>query len=146
MRGALVIGVLLGILVAAQAPFAALRCGGIFERENLGLVTAAVDVLFAGTVARFTAVPFWARPCLHFTGHRVDKMRCSRPIVVDVFVTGFAGVRTNVQGWIRRPNVVLGLICPLLALIRSALLVAGRGEGGRQDGHNEYREMQGSKR
>ena len=47
-----------GVLVATEAAGAGLLWGGIFEREDLGFVAAAIDMFFAGTVASLAAMPF----------------------------------------------------------------------------------------
>ena len=52
------ITVLLAILVAVQATGADLLRRDVLESENLGLVSAAIDVFLSGTMASLAAVPF----------------------------------------------------------------------------------------
>src|SRR5262249_50177846 len=62
VRGAPEVCVLSAVLMTAQAARADVFGGRVFEREDLGFVAAAFHVFLAGTVARFTAVPFGSSP------------------------------------------------------------------------------------
>ena len=68
VRGAPEVCVLSAVLVTAQAARADLLGGRVLEREDLGFVAAAFHVFLAGTVARFTAVPFGSSPCVERRG------------------------------------------------------------------------------
>ena len=91
---------LLGVLMTSEAASACLLGGRILERENLALVSAAIDMFFSRTVAGFTTVPLWPFSSFEFPLHRCDEMRGSLKMVVDVFVAGLACVRADVQVWI----------------------------------------------
>lgn len=64
VRGAAEVRVLSAVLMTAQAARADVFGGYALEREDLGFVAATLYVFLAGTVARFTAVPFGSSLCI----------------------------------------------------------------------------------
>jgi len=92
------ISMLFAILVAVEAARADLRGRRVLERENLGLVSAALDVFLAGTVASFAAMPFRA---FFLIQHRYVMRRIfvalEKPLDGHVFVAGFAGLGADVK-------------------------------------------------
>jgi len=107
------ITMLFAILVAVQATRAYLLRRNALERENLGLVTSALDMFLPRTMARLAAVPF--RPFLRIQSrHKVWRILIVLEESFDghVFVAGFAGLGTYVEGGIRLARIVLLFLLP----------------------------------
>jgi hypothetical protein len=86
------IGMLFAILVTAQAALTHLLRGLALEYKDLALVSAAFHVLFARSVAGFTALPLRSLFC-----EGSFPVRGSFKFVVNVFVAGFAGFGSHVE-------------------------------------------------
>jgi hypothetical protein len=86
------IGVFLLQRVARQAAFTDDFWRLILEHENLGLVTAAVNVLSSGSMAGFTAVGFVS----FFGFQEAVPMPCLLKTIENIFVAGFACVGAHV--------------------------------------------------
>ena len=115
---------LFGVLVAAQAARAGLLRRGVFKREDLGFVAAAIDVLFPGTMASLAAMPFHAFVCVELAIHGGSEVSRGSEICIDFFVAGLAGIGADVESWIRRCNIGFGLIRGL-GLLCGFLFVVG---------------------
>ena len=92
VSGPVEIAVLVVKLMATQAACARIPGRDAFKSINLGFIAAAVHMLFAWTVARFTAMPFRSLTSIEVALDRCDKVLGLLEIVVNFFVAGFAGV------------------------------------------------------
>ena len=96
MRGTLKVGMCSG--VAGQTTRVNFLRGSLFKDEDFGFVTAACHMICAWPVAAFA-------PLMGGAAFRIERrlpVRCLRPIVVAIFVTCLACVRTYVFGIFRR--------------------------------------------
>src|ERR1700730_16761899 len=114
---------LFAVLMAIQAARASIRCGYIFEGENLRFVAAAIHVGFARAMACFASVPL--RPS--FGVQRGSVVWRSFVIFIEilfrhVLMAGLTGFRADVQGGIGRPHIFLRV---LLLCLRFTGLVRG---------------------
>lgn len=98
VSGAREISMLFAILVAVEAARADLRGRSVLERENLRLVSAALDVFLAGAVARFATMPFRAFFLIEqrYVVRRIF-VALEKPLDGHVFVAGFAGFGADVK-------------------------------------------------
>ena len=92
MRGALEVRVRSG--VAGQTPFVNFLRGSFLKDKYLASVAAAVDMVRSGPVATLATLVGGAAFRIQ---HRLPVRRL-RPGVVQVLVTGLAGLRTHVVG------------------------------------------------
>lgn len=106
VHGAVVIAVLFGVLVAAQAARAGLLRSGVFESENLGLIPAAVHMFLAGAVAGFASMPFHAFMRIQLRIHSGSEVRSLLESGIDLVVAGFAGIGANVKRGVGRRHIV----------------------------------------
>ena len=90
----------------------------ILERENLGFVSSAVDVLGPWAVARFTAVSFG--PLLGF--QKAVPVPSLLKAIKEIFVAGFAGIGSHV---LRGSRFLIGS--------RFGRLTIGSGPGARNE-------------
>jgi len=122
VHGAFVIAVLFCVLVAAQAAGAGLLGSRILKGEDFCFVAAAVDVILAWAVAGFAAMPLDAFVGIEFGVHGRDKVRGLLEAGVNLVVTGFAGVRADIEGGVSRSVVSSDLVCRLGLLCRVSLV------------------------
>ncbi len=80
---AVIVPMLFGVLMAPQAARAGLLRGSVFEGEDLGLVTPAVDMLFTRAVTSLAAMPFHALVSVEFRVHRGGEVRGGGEVCVD---------------------------------------------------------------
>src|SRR5216683_62549 len=114
VRGTSVVAVLLSVCVASKAACADLRCRGVLEGKDPGLVTTTFDVRFPRTVACFTTVPLRAL----FGVKCRDKVRrvfvrLIKALRGHVFMAGLASFRADVERRIRGPFVDFRSACGL---------------------------------
>lgn len=117
MQGPIVITVLFGVLMTPQAAPTGFLGSGVFKGEDFAFVSAAVDVLFARTMAGFTPLPFRPFARLQLPFHGGGEMRGGLEMVINVFVAGLACIGADVQIWIggekrllwRRLSLIAGL-------------------------------------
>lgn len=88
------IHVLVAARMARQAPRVNFLGGVFLENENLGLVSAASNVVCARTVASFAALV--RRTTLGI--ERGLPVGSFLPIIIDIFMTSLASVRTDIVG------------------------------------------------
>ena len=116
VRRALVVGMLFGVLVTAEAPRTRLLRRRILERENLCYVAPAVHMFFSRAVARFAAMPFRTLVTVELGFHRGSDMGRGFELVINFFVAGLAGVRANIQRRIGGAYVLLPQVASILSL------------------------------
>ena len=113
MHGAVVVAVLLGVLVAAEAAGASLLRGSVLKSEDLGDIAAAVDMGFARAVAGFASVPLDAFVGIELGIHGGGEVRSLLKARVDFVVAGLAGVGACVEGGVGGGDVggnLLGIL------------------------------------
>jgi len=119
------VGMFLSIFMTTEAALADLFRGFVFEGEDLAFVSASLNVFLAWAVTRLTALPFRT-----FLGEGCFPVWSRLEILKDVFMAGFAGVRSNVQRRIGGPLIALLSLGIVFSLF--AIRVTGGGGGKRQ--------------
>jgi hypothetical protein len=106
---AVIIPMLFGVLMAAQAPGSGLLWRYVLKGEDLGFVAPAIYVFFPRAMASLAAVPFHTFVRVEFGIHGGGEVSGGCEIRIDVFVAGLAGVGTHVECRIRRHDISLRL-------------------------------------
>lgn len=96
VRGPRKITVFFSVGMAGQAALAGRFRRNPLEGEDLALIAATGHVLSPRSVAAFATLVGW--PALLV--QRGLPMRAFLPIVIDVLVAGFAGLRTDILRWV----------------------------------------------
>ena len=94
------VGMFLSIFMTTEAALADLFRRFVFECEDLAFVSSCLDMFLARSVTGLAALPFRT-----FLGEGCFPVRSRLEILEDVFMAGFAGVRSNVQRRIARPLI-----------------------------------------
>ncbi len=94
---AVIVAMLFGVLMAAQAARAGLLWRGVFKREDFRFVAAAIYVLFPRPMASFASVPFHAFVRVELAIHGGGDVSGGGEIRIDLFVAGLAGIGTDVE-------------------------------------------------
>ncbi len=110
VHGAVVVPMLFGVLVAAQAARASLLRCGVLKGEDFGFVTSAVHVLFPRAMTSLAAMPLHAFLRVELPVHGGCEVGRSGEIRIDRLVAGLAGVGTHVEVGIRRRSICFGLV------------------------------------
>lgn len=119
---------LLGVLMTPQAASASLLRRGVFERKDLRLVAAAVDVFFTRAMASLASMPFGTFVSIEFRVHGSGEVSGRSEVCVEIFVAGFAGVRAYVERGIGRSNILGGGLSYRLVFVCGAILLARYGD------------------
>src|SRR5580704_4588826 len=131
VHGAVIVPMLFGVLVAAQAAGASLLRCGILKGEDFGLVTSAVDVLFSRAMTGLAALPLHAFVRVELPVHAGCEMGCSGEMRIDLLVAALASVGSHIEVRIRWRNICFGLI-RRLGLLGGVLLAARLGKRNHQ--------------
>src|SRR5271156_6717305 len=102
VRRAVIVPMLFGVLVAAQAAGAGLLRCGVLKGKDFRLVAAAVDVLFPRAVTSLAAMPLHAFVRVELRVHGSGEVGRSGETLVNVLVAGLASIGTHVKrrvGW-----------------------------------------------
>ena len=128
VHGPTEIAVFFPIGVAAQTAGTDCLSGRILEREDLGLVSAALDMVFAWSVASLAAMPFRTflrvQCCYKMRGVFIALIEA---LGRHVFVAGFADLRSHVLRRIfgRLIRRLLGLLVLISVSVFSGLAASG---------------------
>jgi len=126
MQGPPKVVLFVAVLMAVQAARTGLRGRSILESKDFGLVAPAVDVLLAGAVTSFAAMPFRTLVRVEFRVHGGGEMRGLFKVCRNLVVTRLAGVGAHIQRRICRAHISFGLF-RRLALRCGILFVSGMG-------------------
>src|ERR1700752_2693372 len=107
---AVIVPMLFGVLVAAQAAGAGLLRCGVLKGKDFGLFAAAVAVLFPRAVTRRAAMPLHAFLRVELCVHGGGEVGRSGEMRIDLLMAGLAGIGTHVKRRVGWPDEFLRLV------------------------------------